>query len=108
MAKRKHKITKSVGFFLETLDEIDWLLDDNNPNRKFVSFSDAVSKLVGIGLFIVKQEGRIDSGELLKQMNGIIKDEKIMDWLQNLSSTQRIGLKEMISLIDEQAQIKLI
>lgn len=97
-----------MGFFLETLDEIDWLLDDNNPNRKFVSFSDAVSKLVGIGLFIVKQEGRIDSGELLKQMNGIIKDEKIMDWLQNLSSTQRIGLKEMISLIDEQAQIKLI
>ena len=97
-----------MGFFLETLDEIDWLLDDNNPNKKFVSFSDAVSKLVGIGLFIVKQEGKIESGELLKQMSGIIKDEKIMDWLQNLSSTQRIGLKEMISLIDGQAQIKLI
>jgi hypothetical protein len=107
LAKGIRKVTKSIGFTLDLLDELEWMICDTNPNRKFVSLTEAIHKLVGIGLIMVKTEGKIDSVELMEKMNGLIKDEKIMDWINNLSPSQRIGLKQMIELTEERKQTHL-
>ena len=104
MARGKNRVTKSILFTVEMADEIDWLSDYGNPNSKFHNFGEAVRKLVGVGLLVVKQEGKIESGELIEQLNGLIKDDKMMAWIQNLSSGQRIGLKQMISMQEELEQ----
>ena len=106
MAKER-KIAKTCTFNLSTIEEMEWLFDDNNPNKKFASFKDAHQKLLVIGLILAKQEGKIDTGELLEQMNGLIKDEKIMFWLQSLSLSQRDGLGQMIRMINEGQQTRL-
>lgn len=103
MAKER-KITKSIGFTLNLLDELEWLIDSKNPNRQWVSLTDAVDKLVSIGLFVVRTTGKVDSTDLIKQMDGMIKDEKTMEWIQSLSPTQRIGLKQMIEMEEERKQ----
>lgn len=107
MAKGIRKVTKSIGFTLDLLDELEWMIADTNPNRKFVSLSEAIHKLVGIGLIMVKTEGKIDSVELIEKMNGLIKDEKIMEWINNLSPSQRIGIKQMIEMAEEKKQTHL-
>lgn len=101
------KVTKSVGFPTDMLDEVEWLIDEKNPKRKVWNFSEAIIKLVGVGIILVRQEGKIESQELVEKLNGLISDEKIMDWLRNLSSSQRIGLKQMIDMIDEAQQTRL-
>ncbi len=106
MAK-EHKVTKSVAFPTKLLDEIEWLIEPNNPKGKDWNFSLAVLKLVGIGMILMKQEGKIETGELLEQMNGLIKDEKIMFWLQSLSDSQREGLGAMIDMINKGQQTRL-
>jgi len=108
LAKKERKEGRTVGFTRSAVDEIDWLQDESNPNRKFVSFTDGVNKLVAMGLLIMKQKGDLGSAEMIKKMNGIIDDENTMDWLQNLSPTQRMGLGEMLKMIKEQEQKKLI
>ena len=104
---RERKIVKSIGFTLNLLDELEWLVDKGNPNRQWESLSDAVHKLVAIGLFIVKSGGKVDSTELIKEMNGIIKEERMMEWVQSLSPTQRIGLREMVQLEEDRSQTRL-
>lgn len=108
MAKGKYKITKSIGILLDTVKELDWLSDPDNPQRKFKSLSDAVTSIIDVGLFVFRQEGRIDSGELIEKMNGVIKDEKMMEFLQQLSPSQRQGLKQMIGLVEERGQKTLL
>ena len=60
--------------------------------------------MIGIGLLVIKNEGKIESGELIAEMSGIIKQEKIMEWINGLSSTQRIGLKEMCEFAESGKQ----
>jgi len=104
---KERKIVKSIRFTLHLLDELEWLIDEKNPNRQWVSLTEAVDKLVSIGLFVVRKGGKVDSTELIKQMNGLIKEEKIMEWLQNLSPSQRTGLKQMIEIEEERKQTRL-
>lgn len=101
---KERKIVKSIGFTLSLLDELEWLVDKGNPNRQWVSISDAVHKLTSIGLFIIKSGGKVDSTELIKEMNGIIKEERMMEWVQSLSPSQRIGLREMVQIEEDRMQ----
>ena len=99
MAKER-KIVKSIRFTLNLLDELEWLCSIDNPRRKFANLSEACNKLSSIAMFLINQDGKIETGEFIDQMNGVIKEEKMMEWLQNLSEMQRVGLKQMIEMLD--------
>jgi hypothetical protein len=87
--------------------ELEWQADSKNPNSKFQNFGEAVRKLTGIGMLVMKQEHKIESGELVAEMNGIIKEEKMMVWIQSLPTSQRMGLVAMIKMVQEQEQTRL-
>lgn len=98
------KINKSITMPLSTKKEIDWLIDSKNPNRKFTNFSDAITRLACIGLLIVKQEGRIESGEFKEELDGIIKNETVWDWIHGLSDSQRRAIKMAVEFAEEGKQ----
>lgn len=102
------KVNKSISMPLSTKKEIDWLIDHKNPNRKFTNFSDAVNKLVSIGILLTKNEGKIKSEEFEQELQGIIKNETLWDWISSLSPSQRLAIRQAVDFVEEDTQRKLV
>lgn len=94
-------MTKPIVFDQENLKEIDHLHSLRNSNRIYKSRSHAVRSLTEIGLFVLRTKDQVNPAKLDEFLQSKTDNDQIMQWLSNLSTAQRHGLKDMISMIDE-------
>ena len=95
VGRRKSKelgTTISYKIPISMLIELDRFVD----GKTFRNRTEAITSMVSIGMFIHKQKNNLDTQDIVKKMNDVIKKEEYMDWLRQLSPTQLHGLSILI------------
>lgn len=106
-------VSVSVRFPLTFIKELDAMCK-NRPfklpevDKVYPDRSEAIKSLCGIGMFVERNKGTIKDPQFVETLNQRIKDESIYDWLEGLSETQKIGLRDLVNMSLERKQTKII
>lgn len=113
MSEHDYKSTISLRMKVNTIAELDAMCKNSkirlpNVEKIFKDRTECIETLIGTGLFIQRNKAIMSDPKFVNSLNDMIKNEKYMEWLYQLSDVQKQALKELINQSLEGKQVKII
>lgn len=113
MSEHNYRTTISLRMKVNTIAELDAMCHNSkmrlpNVEKIFKDRTECIETLIGTGLFIQRNKATMSDPKFVEQLNDMIKNEKYLEWLYNLSDVQKVALRDLINQSLEGKQVKII
>jgi hypothetical protein len=88
-------ILKRIHMPYEMLEQIAEVQETGHIESE----AETVRQLIKMGIFVQTMKSKVNDKDFIEEMKKTIKDEKIFDWLETLSTDQLSGLKTASEIV---------
>jgi hypothetical protein len=88
-------ILKRINFPYEMLVQIAEVQEKGHIESE----NETVRQLVKMGIFVHTMKSNVNNPDFINEMKKVIKDEKLFDWLETLSTEQLQGIKTASEIV---------
>jgi hypothetical protein len=79
----------------ELLEQIDQVRTAGH----FDSEAETIRQILKVGIFIYTMKNEVKDPEFINKMKAVIKDEKLFDWLETMTTEQLQGIKTASEIV---------
>jgi len=90
-------ILKRIHFAYETLQQIDEI----KTKGHFPSEAETIRQIVKVGIFVHTMKSNVKDPDFISKMQEVLKDEKLFDWLETMTTEQLQGIKVASEMVIE-------